>query len=270
MRTRRMTPHFAATLGTLAALSLAGCGGGTNSVGPGGNTVSLVRAVNALQGCPANVDIEQANVMPVPFQNLASGAVPAGYTSLRAGNGLAYGVFATGTTKPAIASTNVDLVARDPSGDPNSGHQTLVATGSCSGGAGVAAPQLLNLQDSFPFTFGGVNAGTVGLRVVNLIPDFNGGITLASNGAPLHGTDDAGTNAVPYASLGGFNGKHYNAGINLTGNPVLTIRTNANAILATVPNFNFQPNHAYTLFVIGRSNPPAGGQPVTVVPVLDY
>jgi hypothetical protein len=48
-----------------------------------------------------------------------------------------------------------------------------------------------------------------------------------------------------------------------------TIRTNANAILATVPNFAFQPNHAYTLFVIGEVNPVGSGTPLTVVPVLD-
>lgn len=266
MRSGRFMPFIAAALFT--ALGLDGCSG-TDSIGPGGNTTSLARAFDALQGCATNVDIEQVNVMPPPFTNLAYAATPSAYISLRAGNGLHYAVFPTGKTAQAIAQDDIDLSVHDPSAALNSGTYTLAATGVC-GGSGSATPHVVRLQDAFPTAFTGNQAGTVALRVIHLIPDFNGGITLSSNGSPVHGLDDLGTNNVPYAANSGVDSSHYNAGINLTGSTQLTIRTNANAVLATVPNFTFSPNHAYTLFVVGEVNPIAGGQAITVIPVQDF
>ena len=270
MRSGRLTPFVAAAAAALAVLGLDGCSGGNNSIGPSGNSTSRVRAFNGLQGCANNIDVEQLNVMPVGFTNLPYAAIPGGYTSLRAGNGLHYAIFPTGQMTGAVALADIDLLTHDPSGNANAGTYTLAAAGICSITSGATAPHLVRLQDAFPFTFTGNNAGTVGLRVINLVPDLNGGVNLASNAASLHGSDDAGTSSVQYAGNGGLDSSHYNSGINLSGSTQLTIRTNANAVLATVPNFNFAPNHAYTLFVVGEANPTAGGQPITVVPVQDF
>jgi len=268
MKFGRMSPFLAASVLAMAALGLAGCG--SDSVGPSGNSTTQVRSYNGLQGCPNNIDIEQIGVHPLTASNLAYNFVPSGYTSIRAGTGLHYGIFNTGQTSNALALADVDLLPHDPNGNANSGTYTLVATGICGGGSGTTTPHLVRLVDAFPFMFNGTSAGTVGLRVVNLVPDLTGGITLASNGTPLHGTDDSGTNNVPYAASSGYDSSHYNAGINLAGNPTLTVRTNANAILATVQNFTFAPNHAFTLFVIGEVSPTGGGQPIRVVPVQDF
>jgi len=269
MRSRRLTPFVAAAAVALTALGLDGCSG-NSSIGPSGNSTSQTRAFNGLQGCSTNIDIEQLNVTPVQFQNVAYAAVPGAYTSLRSGLGLHYAVFPTGQTSSALALADIDLIPHDPGGDPNSGTYTLAATGICGGGSGSTTPHLVRLQDAFPSAFTGSNVSTVALRVINLVPDLTGGVTLASNGSAVHGSDDAGTNNVNYAGNSGFNSSHYNAGINLAGSTQLTIRTNANAILANVPNFTFTPNHAYTLFVVGEVNPTAGGQAITVVPVQDF
>jgi hypothetical protein len=269
MRSVLKTPFIAAAAIVIGGLAVAGCG--SNSVGPGGNTTSEVRSINALQGCPNRIDIGQQNVVPVQFVNLAYGSPPtAGYAAIRSGTGLHYAIYNTGTTTNPLAVSTIDLSPHDPNGNANTGVYTLVGTGICGVGSGVTAPQLVRLVDAFPFSFTGANSGTVGIRVVNLIPDLSGGITLASNGAALHGSDDAGTNNVGYAGTSGFDASHYNSGINLAGGPTLTIRTNANAVLATVPAFTFTPNHAYTLFVIGEVTPTNGGQAITVVPVKDF
>ena len=268
MRSDRITSCLSAVLVAAAALGLAGCTG-NNSVGPSGNSITEVRGFNALQGCPANVDIGQANVAPT-FTNLSYGAAPSGYTSVRAGVGLHYGVFTTGQSSPALAAANVDLNPHDPTGNPSAGVYTLVGAGVCNPGSGMPAPRLVRLQDAFPSSFTGVNSGTVALRVVNLVPDQSGGITLASNGLAIHGSDDPGTNNVVYAGNGGTDTSRYNGGINPATNTALTIRNSSNAVIATVPNFTFQPNHAYTLFVIGEVNPTPGGHAVSVVPVLDF
>lgn len=272
MRPRRFSRAFAVVTVLGAAVAIAGCSGGSGSLGPGGNTASLVRGINALEGCPTNVDIEQLNFTPLSaLVNLPYGVAPSStYAAIRAGSGLHYGIFPTGTTTGALDTTDITLGPHDPQGDANSGTYTLAATGACNAPVGVAAPRLVRLQDSFPFRFAGPEAGSVGIRVINLIPDFNGGITLASNGAAVHGTDDAGTNNVEYAAKAGVSTSHYNSGLFLAGSPTLTIRTNANVPIATVPSFNFQPNHAYTLFVIGEVNPTAGAHGVTVVPAQDY
>src|SRR5690348_12489199 len=128
MRTGRTT-LFGAVLAVAIGLILSGCSG-SNSIGPGGNTTSQVRAFNALQGCPANVDFEQINVAPIPFTNVAYGAAPGAYTSLRSGLGLHYGVFSTGQTANALALKDIDLLAHDSS-NANSGTYTLTATGIC-------------------------------------------------------------------------------------------------------------------------------------------
>lgn len=262
------TPFLAAGVLLVAGLGLAGCGG--DSVGPSGNSTTLARAVNGLQGCPTAVDIEQLNVQPVPFPNLAYAMTSGNYASLRAGTGLHYAVFPTGQAANGLATADVDLNPHDPNGDPNSGTYTLAAAGICGGGTGITTPHLIRLIDAFPSTFNGNNNGTVALRVINLVPDVGGGISLASNGAALHGTSDAATNNVPYVATPGYNTSNYNQGINLAGAPTLTIRTNANTVLATVPNFNFQANHAYTLFVFGEVTPTGGGQPISVLPVVDF
>ena len=268
MKFGRITPLIAASVLVIAALGIAGCG--SNSVGPSGNSISQVKSFNALQGCAQNIDIEQVSVAQKTASNLAYGAVPFGYTSIRAGIGLHYGIFPAGQTSNALWLGDIDLNPHDPNGNLNSGTYTLTATGICGVGAGTTKPTLVRLIDAFPFTFTGANTGTVALRVVNLVPDLTGGITLASNGAALHGSDDAGTNNVPYATTSSFDGSHYNTGINLAGSPTLTIRTNANAILGTVQNFTFAPNHAFTIFVIGEVNPTNGGQAITVVPIVDF
>jgi len=263
-----LTPLVAITAVVLAGLVVAGCGGG-NSVGPGGNTFSQVRSFNALQGCATPVDFEQIGILPAQF-SAGYGSAPARYAPIRAGNGLHYGVFNSGTTTNPIATANIDLSPHDTGGNANSGTYTLVATGACGATTGAGVPQLLRLIDAFPSDFTGTQNGTVALRVINLSPDV-GTVTLASNGLPLQGNDNTGTTNVEYAGNSGFVSSHYNSNINLTGSPVLTIRTNANAILATVPsNFTFAPNHAYTLFVIGEGTPVNGGQPIMVVPVQDF
>jgi hypothetical protein len=272
MRIPGIRPLIAASMIVLSGLAMAGCGGGgiLGSIGPGGNTTTMVKSFNALQGCPNNIDIEQIGVQPVVFSNLPYDFVPAGYTSIRAGTGLSYAVFNTRQTTNPLATATIDLNAHDPAGNPNTGTYTLVATGICGLGAGDTSPHLVRLLDAFPFTFTGTGNGTVGLRLINLVPDLTGGITLASNGAALHGSDDPGTNNVPYATTSGFDSSHYNSGINLAGNPTLTIRTNANAILGTVQNFTFAPNHAFTIYVIGEVNPTAGGKAMQVVPIQDF
>jgi len=271
MRLPRITPLMAASVFVLSTLGLAGCGGGIGtSVGPGGNTVSQVRSYNALQGCTGNVDIAQLNVSPPTASNLPYNFVPAGYKTIRAGTGLHYGIFPTGQTSNPVALADINLGPHDPSGNPNSGTYTLVAAGICGGGSGITTPHLIRLQDEFPNNFTGTAAGTVGLRLINLVPDLVGGMTLDSNGFPLHGTDDAGTNNVPYAATSGYETMHYNAGLNLTGSPTLTVRTNANTVIGTVQNFTFQPGHAYTLFVIGEIAPGAGAHPINIVPVQDF
>jgi len=269
MEKRRTTPFLTACVLALVVLGIAGCSG-SNSVGPGGNTTTRVRGINALQECPGNVDIGQVGLQPTTASNLAYGVVPTnGYNVIRAGVGLHYAAYPAGQTTNAVTTGDVDLNPHDPN-DPNSGTYTLVATGICNGGSGITTPHLVRLVDSYPTNFTGNKAGTVAIRVVNLIPDLNGGISLASNGALLNGTDNTATTNVPYAATSGYNGSHYNEGINLAGSPVLTIRTNANAVLATVASFNFQVNHAYTLFVFGEVNPTSGGHAIDVVPVLDF
>jgi hypothetical protein len=274
MRISGIRPLIAASMIVISGLAMAGCGGGgiLGSIGPGGNTTTMVKSLNALQGCPNNIDVEQVGVQPIVFTNLAYGVIPAGYTSIRAGTGLHYAVFNTGQTINPLATADVDLLPHDPSGNPNTGTYTLVATGICGLGAGATSPQLVRLIDAFPSNFTGTGSGTVGLRLINLVPDLTAGITLVSNGAALHGTDDPGTNDVPYAATSGFNSSHYNSGINLTGSPTLTVRTNtiANTILGTVQNFTFAPNHAYTIFVIGEMTPAAGAHVIQIVPVQDF
>jgi len=261
-----MAPFIAIAAAVLVALGAAGCGGG-NSFGPGGNTFSQTRAFNGLQGCSNPVDIEQIGIQPAQF-SAGYGTAPAQYAAIRAGNGLHYGVFNSGTTTNAITTADVSLSPHDPN-DVNSGTYTLVATGVC-GTSGSTAPQLIRLIDAFPSNFTGTLNGTVALRVINLVPDV-GTVTLASNGLPLNGSNNAGTSNVAYAGANGFNSSNYNGNINLTGSLTLTIRTNANAVLGTVPaNFNFAPNHAYTLFVIGEATPVNGGMAITVVPVQDF
>ena len=251
------------------AITISGCNG-SNAIGPSGNATSQVRSISALQGCPTNVDIEQVGVVPVQFVNVVSNSPPSAYSSLRSGLGLHYGVFPTGTTSGALATANIDLNPHTSGSSGNSGTYTLVATGVCGSGVGVSGPQLVRLLDAFPSSFVGSTAGTVALRVVNLIPDLSGGISLASNGAPLHGSDDAGTNNVAYAGTAGIDSSHYNAGINLTGSPTFTILTNANTVLVTLPTVSLPPNHSYTLFVTGRFSPPGGGSTVSTVIVQDF
>jgi hypothetical protein len=268
MVNRPLTPFIALTAVVLGGLSVAGCGGG-NSFGPGGNTTSQVRSFNGLQGCSSPVDFAQIGVQPAQFIS-GYGSPPAGYAAIRSGNGLHYAVFPHGATTNALATADIDLSPHDNGGSPSNGTYTLVATGACGTSVGAAAPRLVRLIDDWPSNFTGTQNGTVALRVINLVPDV-GNITLASNGLPLQGNDNTGTNNVEYAGNSGFVSTHYNANINLIGNPTLTVRTNANAVLATVPaNFNFAPNHSYTLFVIGEGNPVNGGQPITVVPVQDF
>jgi len=267
MRKSPLTPFIGLAGLILAGLGAAGCGGG--SIGPGGNTTSQVRSFNGLQGCSTPVDIEQIGVLPAQFSS-GFGATPAGYAAIRAGNGLHYGVFASNTTTNPIATSDVDLSPHDPGGNANSGTYTLVASGVCGTSTGTTAPRLLRLIDAFPSNFSGTNNGTVALRVINLVPDLSGGVTLASNGLPLNGNNNEATNNVPYAGESGFNSSTYTTNINPAGNPTLTVRTNANAVLATVPNFTFTPNHAYTLFVIGEATPVNGGTAIRVVPVQDF
>lgn len=269
IRSLRTAPLVAVTALIITGLGLAGCG--SDSVGPSGNSTALVKSINGLQSCPGNIDFTQMGVVPPTFVNVPYAVAPAaGYGSIRAGVGLNYGIYTTGNTTNPLATASIDLNPHDPNGNPNSGAYTLVATGICGAPAGTTTPHLIRLVDAFPFTFGGSAANTVGLRVINLVPDVSGGISLYSNGAALHGSDDAGTNNVAYAATSGFDSTHYNSGLNLSGSPVLTIRTNANSILATVPAFNFAGNHAYTLYVFGEANPTAGGQSISVVPVQDF
>jgi len=272
MRFPQIAPLAAGVL-VLAALGLAGCG--SDSVGPSANSSAQVRAINALQGCP-NIDIRQPNIQPIPFPNMSYGQilpnpVSATHAPLRAGTAN-YAVYQTGTTiNPLVASTSVALDPHSPSGNANSGTYTLAAAGACgaASGSGTQQPQLIRLLDAFP-TFTAGSQGTVALRVINLIADFPGTINLFSNGAGLNGTDNAGTNAVQFAGNPGVDTSHYNAGISLAGNPPLTIVSNSNAVLATVPsNLTFVPGHSYTLFVIGEVNPTGGGQAVKAIATLD-
>src|SRR5579872_775432 len=240
----------------LAALGLDGCSG-IGSIGPSGNSTSQVRAVNGLQGCPA-IDIEQLNVAPVQFPNVQAGVAPGAYTSVRSGLGLHYGVFQMGSMANPLALADVDLQPHDAAGNANTGTYTLVATGTCSGAVGSTAPQLVRLVDAFPFNFTGSAANTVAIRVINLVPDVGGGITLDINGASIHGTDDLGTNSVAYAGTANLDNSHYNEVSAIPSGATLTIRSSSNTVLATAPSFSFLPNHAYTLFVIGEVHPSAG------------
>jgi hypothetical protein len=277
MKLNRIAPLISAGILALIFAGLSGCGNG-NSVGPGGNTSTRVRAFNGLQNCPTGVDFTQTGLTPT-FTNVTYGTFApattstssANYQSIRAGVGLNYNVFQTGTSANSLASASVDLNPHDANSNNNTGTYTLVATGICGGGSGLTTPHIVRLIDSFPSSFVGQQTNTVAIRVVNLVSDVSGGITLFSNGAPLNGTDTQGTTSVPYAASSGFNGAHYNAGITLNSTPTLTIVDNANAVLATVPaSFQFQPNRAYTLFVVGELHPTGGGQPITVVPVQDF
>jgi hypothetical protein len=277
MKFNRIGPLIKAGLLALVLAVLSGCSG-SNSIGPSGNSTARVRSFNALQNCPTGVDFTQTGLTPT-FTNVTYGAFSpaatpasnANYQSIRAGTGLNYNVFPTGMSTGALATASVDLNPHDVNSSNNTGTYTLVATGICGGGSGITTPQMIRLLDSFPSTFVGSQAGTVAFRVINLVPDVGGNITLFSNGAALSGSDNTGTNSVPYAATSGFNGAHYNSGITLNTTPALTIVDSSNAILATVdPTFQFQANHAYTLFVIGELHPVGGGHPITVVPVEDF
>ena len=228
MRTGRTSPFFAVALVVLGALALDGCSGGLGTFGPSGNSISFVRSIDALQGCPTNVDFEQLNVMPVTFSNVAYAVAPANYTSVRSGQGLHYGVFNTGQTSPAIALADINLDGHDSSSTNNTGTFTLVAAGVCGGGSGDTTPQLLRLRDLYPYDFSGRTCRTAGLRVIDLVPDLTGPITLASNGSALHGTDDPGTNNVEYAATSGFDSTHYNSGSTspaIRSSPFVTTQT---------------------------------------------
>lgn len=252
----------------MGGLALFGCG--SDSVGPSGNSTSLVRSINALQACPANIDIAQQNVQPATATNLSYALAPTGYVSIRSGNGLNYAVYPTGSTTNPLTTTSIDLSPHDSNGNANTGTYTLVVTGLCSGGSGDTTPRLVRLVDAFPSNFTGGATGTVAIRLVNLIPDYTGTISLYSNGAALNGGDNSGTNSVPYAVRNSFDGTHYNGGIALVGSPTLTIVNNANQTLATLNNVSFPANHAYTLFAIGEVNPVNGGQAVRIVAVQDF
>ena len=257
--------------------AMSGCGNG-NSIGPGANSLSRVRLVSALLNCNSNVDFTQTGTtLPIsPSGGLAyrdvTSTPTSPYSSVRAGIGINYSVFPTGTTTGAIATANVTLSPHDDSSTNSDGTYTLIATGICGTGTGFNAPNLIRLIDSYPTTFTGPTANTAAIRVVNLSPDA-GNISLFSNGALLNGTDALGVSNVPYAVGTGFTGSHYDGGI-VTNSPLnLTIRNSANGILTTATNtsaVSLTSNHAYTLFVFGQVTPGATGKPLDVKLVQDF
>lgn len=257
--------------------AISGCGNG-NSIGPGANSLSRVRLVSALLNCNSSVDFTQTGTtLPIsPSGGLAykdvTSTPTSPYSSVRAGIGISYSVYPTGTTTGAIATANVTLSPHDDTASNSDGTYTLIATGICGTGTGFNAPNLVRLIDSYPTTFTGATANTAAIRVVNLSPDA-GNISLFSNGALLNGTDAIGVSNVPYAVGTGFAGSHYDGGI-VTNSPLnLTIRNSANGILTTATNTSavtLTSNHAYTLFVFGQVTPGATGKPLDVKLVQDF
>ena len=260
----------------LAGALIAGCGNG-NSIGPSANTLSRVRTIDALVDYAPKIDMAQTGTVTTitPAGGLGyfdiSGSATEPYSSVRAGNGISYGIYTTGTFNNSIAEANITLAAHDTNSNNNSGTYTLAAVGFVTGGSGNTVAKLVRLVDGFPNAFTGTSANTAAIRLVNLSPTA-GTISLFSNGSLLTGSDAAGVSNVVYAGTPGIDASHYNSGVATTAPLNLTIRNSANAILPTTSNTSavtLLPNHAYTLFVFGLTGT-APAHPLDVKLVQDF
>ena len=266
------------SLGCLALFGtlIAGCGNG-NSLGPSANSLSRVRVINALVDYSPQISVVQTGTaLPItPLNGLGyqdiTGDSTTPYSSIRAGNGIAYSVYTTGTFANPLAQANINLTAHDDNTTNNTGTYTLATVGYVSGGTGVTVANLVRLVDGFPTTFTGTSANTAAIRLINLSPN-SGLLSLFSNGSLLTGSDAAGVSGVAYAGTAGFDASHYNSGVATTAPLNLTIRNSANAVLATITSTSsvtLLPNHAYTIFVFGLAGNPST-RPLDVKLVRDF
>jgi hypothetical protein len=219
---------------------LSGCGG-NSSFGPGANTTSQLRSVNALVCGNYNaLNFAQRSATA----NIATAVVygqATAYATVPAGNGVNDFAVQNGTV---VAQNSYDL-------QPN-GSYSLVATGDCSQsvGSGVG-PVLLQFTDNPPTAAQlGSNAG---LRLVHASPATAAGysvIDVYNSGQPLNGLTN-----ITYGGATGYAvvpAAIYN----------LTLHSHANNNLLILPpatttalgSLNLAAGHSYTLLVIGTTS----------------
>ena len=225
--------------GVLIAL-LSGCGG-NSSIGPGANTTSQVRSINA-QVCTTYNTVNFAQ--RTQTANIASGVAYGqitSYSTVPSGNGINDFVVQNSTV---VAQNSYDLL-------PN-GSYTLVATGDCSqGSASGVSPNILQYTDSPP-TAAQLSANA-GLRVVHVAPATASGyqvVDLYNTGLPL-----AGLTNVSYGGATGY-------AILPAATYNLTLHSHANNNLLPLPtatttalsSLKLASGHSYTLFIIGTTS----------------
>lgn len=254
------------SFGAIAAL-LAGCGG-NNSLGPGANTTSRVRVLNALGGCPGAgmITVLQSNnsVALNPAGGVTYGAA-SGYQLVRSGNSINTNVYTPGTTaNPLAPQVSVDLAPHDA--NSNNGTYTVAVSGVCGQATGApAAPQIKRYIDN-PGT---PAANQALLRLVNLSPDAgsvvlyntsgNPPVPIAVAGFPPNGVAYLGNS--DYVGVTPIAGQSFNFSLISAGQ---ALPLPANAGVATL-----QAGNAYTLFLYGEVNPAGGGKLLNLVLVQD-
>lgn len=224
--------------GALISL-MSGCGGNT-SIGPGANTTSNLRSVNALVcGSYNTLNIAQRT----STANIATGVVY--------GQSTAYSTVPSGNGVNDYAVQNSTVVAQSAFDLHPNGVYTLVAAGDCSQTAGnSAAPNLFQFTDSPPTTAQlGSNAA---LRVIHVAPATAAGyqtIDVYNAGLPLANlTNISYGNASVYATLPSAT---YN----------LTLHSHANNTLLPLPaatttalsSLTLAAGHSYTLLILGTT-----------------
>lgn len=263
----------AAALGITGVLSSFGCGS-DSSLGPSANSVSRVRAINALSGAPGNVAVVQTATNQALVTN---GSLPFGqgtdYVNVRSGNGIELRAVLSSSGLALSPATSFSLNPHDNGNNDNSGTYTVGVVGTVNQTDTSAPdyPQVFRVLDNFP---NNIAANHIAIRLINLSPDagpvslFNtsGGATLAiqnltnvsfSRGSTISGSD--------YVTLPLTPGQTIN----------LSLRNNVGTVLPTAFNlgqFASPDRGAVTLFVVGSINPSSasGRQALNIVAKSDY
>lgn len=245
-------------LATCAAIGLAGCGSGNNSLGPGGNTTSRVRMFNAL-ACPdaSSLDVAERTNTEIAFSGVGYSQAT-DYVTLPSGNGINHFILKAGTRTEEAPQTPLTL-------KPNTNY-TFAAIGDCAQTISALSPKLIELTDTVPNS---LNGSMISIRLVNITPSadlttesvdlYNQGQPIGGLGGVLYGK------ASEYVTLP--SGPNYDFTVRTTGshNPV-TIPANS---LSTLNSDAAMGGGAYTVFLIGEINGSAAAGPLNIKIVKD-
>jgi hypothetical protein len=260
MFARKISSLFASGLMAAFAVALVGCGG-DSSLGPGGNTTSQVRVLDAMASPGvAAVDIAQRTNNVYLVQNVPYGQATA-YKAVASANGVNHFIYQTGTTTEVAPQHQFDL-------SPNAVY-TLAVIGDTSQAAGSTyAPQLIRIIDNRPAPSTLTN-NKIAIRVINLAPSNDAslsGISLYNAGQPITGlTGVTYGNATNYVTLPISGAFSFSVNNSTSNNPIALPAATVSGLAAAT----LTPGKSYSLVVLGIPGAANPGNALNAVLLTD-